>query len=223
MAQWKGTDTNANSSVRWAVGGFKQEVTNTTANNFYANTTADAFMDGITVGQFGVTATQAQAAAAPEAGITHKPAHAGWVNVIEGSGGRAGRVQVETLVAMGSMTGSGSANTEIFPDFTLYFVEQPADQEITANTDTATFSVVVGSIPTANLDNVTYQWYESANNETWVSLSDGGIYDNTDTADLDIAPTNTDITGYFYRCEIGLSGAKNLFSSSAVLTVNEEE
>ena len=32
--------------------------------------------------------------------------HAGWVIRKVGSGGRAGRVQYETLVAMGSMTGT---------------------------------------------------------------------------------------------------------------------
>lgn len=39
---------------------------------------------------------------------SNKGAHAGWVLRTEGTGGRAGRVQVETLVAMGSMTGDGA-------------------------------------------------------------------------------------------------------------------
>ena len=38
-------------------------------------------------------------------GLKNKGAHAGWVIRTEGSGGRAGRVTYETLVAMGSMTG----------------------------------------------------------------------------------------------------------------------
>lgn len=42
-------------------------------------------------------------------------AHAGWVVRKEGTGGRAGRVQYETLVAMGSMTGDASDDT-ILPD-----------------------------------------------------------------------------------------------------------
>jgi hypothetical protein len=41
-------------------------------------------------------------------------AHAGWVVRKEGTGGRAGRVQYETLVAMGSMT--GDAEDKEFPD-----------------------------------------------------------------------------------------------------------
>jgi hypothetical protein len=43
---------------------------------------------------------------------SNKGAHAGWVLRKEGSGGRAGRVQVETLVAMGSMTGDGADDTQ---------------------------------------------------------------------------------------------------------------
>ena len=41
--------------------------------------------------------------------------HAGWIKRTVGTGGRAGRVQYETLVAMGSMTGDGSDDT-ILPD-----------------------------------------------------------------------------------------------------------
>lgn len=40
-------------------------------------------------------------------GAAKKGFHAGWVIRTEGTGGRAGRVQYETLVAMGSITGDG--------------------------------------------------------------------------------------------------------------------
>lgn len=43
---------------------------------------------------------------------SNKGAHAGWVLRKAGTGGRAGRVQVETLVAMGSMTGDGADDTQ---------------------------------------------------------------------------------------------------------------
>ena len=42
-------------------------------------------------------------------------AHAGWVIRTEGTGGRAGRVQYETLVAMGSMSTDGS-DDNVLPD-----------------------------------------------------------------------------------------------------------
>ena len=42
-------------------------------------------------------------------------AHAGWVVRREGTGGRAGRVQYETLVAMGSITGDDPGDDKYFP------------------------------------------------------------------------------------------------------------
>ena len=60
----------------------------------------------------GVTAT----GAAIVGGAKNKGvAHAGWVVRKVGTGGRAGRVQYETLVAMGSMTGDASDDS-ILPD-----------------------------------------------------------------------------------------------------------
>ncbi len=46
-------------------------------------------------------------------GAAKKGFHAGWVIRTEGTGGRAGRVQHETLVAMGSITGDGSDDSVI--------------------------------------------------------------------------------------------------------------
>ena len=48
-------------------------------------------------------------------GGKNKGAHAGWVLRREGTGGRAGRVHYETLVAMGSITGDGSDDSQL-PD-----------------------------------------------------------------------------------------------------------
>lgn len=46
-------------------------------------------------------------------GAQNKGFHAGWVVRTEGTGGRAGRVQYETLVAMGSITGDGADDAVI--------------------------------------------------------------------------------------------------------------
>lgn len=43
---------------------------------------------------------------------TTKVAHAGWVRRIEGTGGRAGRVQTEVLVAMGTIASDAADDTE---------------------------------------------------------------------------------------------------------------
>lgn len=50
-----------------------------------------------------------------EVGVTSGIPHAGWVRRIEGSGGRAGRVTYEVLVAGSSIAGDQADDTE-FPD-----------------------------------------------------------------------------------------------------------
>ena len=103
MGQWGNTDDSAN-SVFWA-----NTTLNSTANQIalFGNTTVSAVIANAQVGVFGVSTAEiantfanstvsAEALAIP---------HAGWVIRKEGRGGRAGRIQYETLVAMSSITG----------------------------------------------------------------------------------------------------------------------
>lgn len=57
----------------------------------------------------GVTATATAVVGGSQKGGTH----AGWVRRVEGTGGRAGRVHFETLVAMGSIAGDAADNDEL--------------------------------------------------------------------------------------------------------------
>ena len=108
MSLWSNTDANTSAPKFAAASGLGISANGLT---LYANTTSDAFKTGITVGVFGVDATEIGLAN----NATQKPAHAGWVLRTEGTGGRAGRIQTETLIAMGSMTGDGtvSANDNV--------------------------------------------------------------------------------------------------------------
>lgn len=69
---------------------------------------------GVTVGGTGGTGAVVTATLTGQEG-TSSGIHAGWVLRKEGSGGRAGRVQIETLVAMGSMTGDGDDDAQFAP------------------------------------------------------------------------------------------------------------
>ena len=102
MALWSNTDANT-SVPKFAPSTVNLENTQDNNNLMYANTSADAFVTGETIGVFGVDTTEQGVSANPKGG------HAGWVLRTEGSGGRSGRVHIETLVAMGSMTGDGGA------------------------------------------------------------------------------------------------------------------
>lgn len=103
MPLWSNQDANTG-APKFTLTGIGMPVL---ANNstLYANNTPSAFKTGITLGVFGVDANEIRLA--NNAG--NKPTHAGWVKRIVGTGGRAGRVQTEVLVAMGSM----SADTSI--------------------------------------------------------------------------------------------------------------
>lgn len=67
-----------------------------------------------TVSETGHTLTGETATAVPVLSRGTPVAHAGWVRRIVGTGGRAGRVHMETLVAMGSI--SGDAEDQVFKD-----------------------------------------------------------------------------------------------------------
>lgn len=107
MAQWTMTD-NAAGSPLWA---------NTTLNvsnseHIYGNTTEDAFIADVKVGVFGVSTDEMAYANTADTEADAVP-HSGWVLRTEGTGGRAGRVQYEVLVASGSMTGDGADDTQV--------------------------------------------------------------------------------------------------------------
>ena len=108
MALWSNTDANTSAPKFVGVGGSPVQ----DGLTLYANTTTSAFITGAKVGVFGVDVTEQGLA---NNKTTHG-AHAGWNLVTQGTGGRAGRVHVETLVAMGSMLattdGSASANDD---------------------------------------------------------------------------------------------------------------
>ena len=107
MPLFSATDANTG-APKWAVA----SGLGVSANGYtlYANTTADAFKTGLTIGLFGVDSTEIALAN----NAANKPAHTGWVLRKAGSGGRAGRVQTEVLVAGGmSADTSVSANDNI--------------------------------------------------------------------------------------------------------------
>ena len=85
-----------------------------TGLTFTGETVIDISGPGTTAQFFEIQATadQATATAARGDSAVGGSAHAGWVKRTVGTGGRAGRVQYETLVAMGSITGDQSDDVQ---------------------------------------------------------------------------------------------------------------
>jgi len=112
MALWSNTDANT-SAPKFVTSYLKVSQSSANVNSAYGNITTSAFITNANVGIFAVdTNEMANTSATNKAS---RPAHAGWVLRTAGTGGRAGRVRTEVLVAMGSMTGDGtvSANDDV--------------------------------------------------------------------------------------------------------------
>ena len=211
MSQW-GNNDNAANSVSYAIDIEKANGGNTSASatqtTMFGNTTANGIKTGETVGQFGVSQGEQQAARAAGAS---KPAHSGWVVRRVGSGGRAGRVTYETLVACKI---SGDAEDAVFEDYTILIQQHP--QNLTANDSVEIeFSVVAVTEPQGGT--ITYQW--EANTGSGFANVDGigGTSGNT-TATL-TANTGAFANGDQFRVVLNIVGGDEVTSNPAVLTI----
>jgi hypothetical protein len=207
MAQWGSNDASSN-SVLWSGALVKLAPNSANRDAIYGNTTADAFITGTTKGVFGVGAAEVTA----DAG---KVAHSGWVMRTVGSGGRAGRVMTEVLVA-GGIAGDGSDDAA-FPDYTLRFTTQPSN--ITANAtsnQTNSVSVVVASAPVGAT--VSYLWQTSTDSgATWANSTGTGYVNPTNSTMIVWA--NSISTGTRLRVIASATGAANITSSAVTFTV----
>jgi hypothetical protein len=203
MSQWKMDDSAAN-SVNWAPTSVKLTPNTTNRDNLYGNTTADAFITGLTVGQFAVDDNEIAA----DGG---KIAHTGWVLRTVGSGGRAGRVMTEVLVAGGITT---DAEDVVMPDYALRITSQPRAN--TANTSagqTATFRVVGASTPAGAT--LSYAW-TYANGDAIATNANVGVK----TAANLVINSAVQTTNASFKVTISSTGgAVNVVSSNATLTI----
>lgn len=214
MAQWGNTDDAAN-SVLWAVSQLNKTANTGNQTDLFGNTTADAYVTGLTHGQFGVAEGEAVAA---RAGANTKAAHSGWVLRTVGSGGRAGRVHNEVLVAMNTIT--SDAEDVRFPDYQLSITTQPASASAySANNQQAVFSVVAASAPAGATLGYLWQYTTSAGNTaTFATTAAVSGFSGQTTASLTV-DANTIATGTLLRCLVSTAGAANAVSTSATLTV----
>jgi hypothetical protein len=207
MAQWGNTDDAAN-SVLWAVSRLNLVANTDNQTNLFGNTTADAFITGATIGQYGGDVNEAQAKR--ESGDA-RSAHAGWVLKTTGSGGRSGRVSYETLVAFGSL--SGDAEDTTFPDYEIVISSQP--EANTANTTAsaeATFSVTGATVPTGG--SVTYSWAYANGDSIQAGANVGTTTQSTLTVNSAVETANVS-----FKVTLAVTGADSVTSSNATLTI----
>jgi len=89
MSSWGKAD-NAGASPLWALMQLNTAQSSANQTDLFEDATADNFITGQTIGLWNFNDTEVPAGAA----------HAGWNLKVEGSGGRSGRTQYQTLVAL---------------------------------------------------------------------------------------------------------------------------
>jgi hypothetical protein len=158
---------------------------------------------------FGVDTAEVSAERSQGTPVTH----AGWVLRTTGSGGRAGRVFQETLVAMGSM--SADLEDVVMQDLNIVIGTQPSNASVTAPA-AASFTVTATTVPTGGT--ITYDWEVSTDGgSTWIDAT-GGVYSGETTDTLAISDS-TGLNGYQYRCNLSATGATTVTTSVVTLTV----
>jgi hypothetical protein len=211
---------NAANAPYWAVNSTIVNATNVKANYsaptadnvalLYANTTADVYTAGETIGLFGVDAN--------EINVDGKVAHQGWVLRTTGSGGRAGRVQQEVLVAMSSFNTDGEDT--VYQDAVVSITSQPSTLQgpvSAASANTVSFSVAAAITAGDSSAPLTYQWQVNNNSGgTWVGIDPGtGVTSGqplnmtktgANTATLVLDPTGTAANNFVFRCVVTATG-----------------
>lgn len=220
MPTW-GKNDNAANSVIWAPAQLKKEPDATNRDALFGNNTADAFTSGATVGQYGVDDNEVRAA---RAGAGPKSPHTGWILRTEGSGGRAGRVHNEVLVAMSGMIGDATDDA-VLPDYGIVIQLQPADASGNSAADeSVTFTVSAVTVPPGG--SFVYEWQftaNTANPASWATADgEDGVTDaNTTVLTVNTAAVNSvlipDQTSF--RLNLQVSGIANTLSDSAILTI----
>lgn len=209
MSQWGKSDASSN-SVLWGPTSVKLAPTTSNRDDLYGNTTSGAFVSGAKVGMFGVDSkevTSERESAQP------RPAHAGWVLRTEGTGGRAGRVQQEVLVAMGSMT--GDAEDAVYQDYTVRIRTQPTARSANSSADAnATFTVAAVTVPTGGT--LSYQWQGNSSG-SFANLTNGAGISGATTTSLTLE-SNT-VTAQHVRVVVGVTGGNSVTSSAVAYTV----
>lgn len=222
MSSW-GNNDNAANAPYWAVNSTMSHsnpnvVAPTAANValLYANTTADAYRTGQTIGVFGIDAQESLA--------THAQ-HTGWTLRTTGSGGRAGRVQNEVLVALSSMKGDGDA--QIYANV-LITLAGPSDGLVGASSTNAN-SVIFTVSPTLTGNTsatLTYQWQVNSNTGAlgWTSVANSTptntSYVGGTGASLSVYPKTAAANAYVFRAVVTAADQGVIATSSnAVITI----
>lgn len=219
MSSWGNYDNSANAPY-WAVNSAiapdnPNRAAPTAANValLYANTTPDVYTTNLTIGLFGVDSQEINV-------LNNKGAHTGWNIKTQGSGGRAGRVTYETLVAMNNMIVDGDA--QLLPNVAITLTINPT-ASVVANAsyaNSATFAATT-SLTGNTAAVLTYQWQVN-NSGSWTNVVNGTPsntnYTGGTTNTLLVKPADTTVNTFKFRA-IVTAADQGVTSTSANGTI----
>jgi hypothetical protein len=203
MPLWGKYDNASNSDIA-AVGFVNRHIDTANQTALYANTRTGEFFNNMKIGQFAIGVAEEQA----------NPAipHSGWVLKKEGTGGRAGRVTYEVLVAAGSAEfGLPDGDAGVIGNYSLAFTTQP-----TANSGQAgnTLTYFARAVTTPAGGTVAYQWYNNG-----VKINNGGVFSGNNTNTLSVI-ARANVNNNVFTATANVSGAvANITSTGATLTI----
>jgi hypothetical protein len=219
MPAWGNYDNAANTPL-WSTAAVKVAPTRVNTANLFQNTTVGYWEDALpnggvrlantAVGIFGVDKF--------EADVNAQGAHTGWVLRTVGTGGRAGRVTQEVLVAMSDMITDNTS--PVYPDATITISSQPGSN--TANLtvgNTATFRVTASITEGNTAAPLTYQWFAANGiSNTYSTVTNGTpantTYSGGTSAALVVTPTFTNADNWYYRVVVSATGTEATANST---------
>ena len=203
MSSWGNYDNAANTPV-WSVSAANLTPNTDNVAVLFDNTTVDAFKTTLGDGSVrhanqavGVFAVDSQ-----EAGATGHT-HSGWVLRTEFTGGRAGRIQEEVLVAMNNILPPDS-DGQVFANVSITLTSPSNDSIIAGSGNTAVFTVKP-TIKGNTSATLSYQWQVNNNSGSlgWTNVINGTpantTYAGGTTNTLTVTPTTTEANNYVYH------------------------
>jgi len=237
MSSW-GNNDNAANTPYWATAAVNLRPDSANSALLYNDTTFEDFKVATagggyrhadqTIGLFLVDSAEEQV----QETETNHPVHSGWNLKSTGSGGRAGRVQWETLVALANPVSDNNSDDAVLPDAIITLTQPIAvgGPVSAASANTVTFSVA-GTTVLPSTATLTYQW--QVNNGTggsWVNIDPGTgvstgqpsnmIKTGATTATLILDPTDITANNYVFRAVVTATNPGITNSSATAYSAN---
>lgn len=172
---------------------------------------------------FGVDRVEVEVTENKNRGISHT----GWVHhrsYTDGQG--SARNKSEVLVAMSKNFASNASGTlfgigagldarddTVLADYRLVFTAQPTGQSNTES-NIVVFSATAASVPSGA--SLTYQWFASADGDTYAQVLDGDLYSGNTTNTLEVSNVSA-VDGYYFKLTVStVDGGADSNTSTAV-------